>query len=60
VEKRPEWSNIIQPGLDKLEEYKSKLNDAHILAMGGIYFIFKIDFTYYIAIDPGNKLNFFL
>ena len=48
VEERPEWSDIIQPGLDKLEDYKSKLNDAHIIAMGEIYFIyfiFKIDVT---------------
>jgi hypothetical protein len=48
VEENPEWSNIIQPGLDKLEEYKGRLNDAHILAMGEIcfiLFIFSIDLT---------------
>ena len=39
AKENPEWSNIIQPGLDKLEDYKGKLNDAHILAMGEIYFI---------------------
>ena len=47
AEERPEWRDFIQPGLDKLEDYKSRLNDAHILAMGEfyfIYFIFKFDF----------------
>jgi hypothetical protein len=39
IEENPEWANIIQPGLDKLEEYVGRLNDAHILAMGEIYFI---------------------
>ena len=41
-QERPEWSDIIQPGIDKLEEYVDKLNDAHILAMGEIYFIYFI------------------
>ena len=40
VEENPEWSDIIQPGLDKLEDYKGKLNDAHILAMGESQFLF--------------------
>ena len=38
----PEWSDIIQPGIDKLEEYMDKLNDTHIVAMGEIYFIYII------------------
>ena len=38
----PEWSDIIQPGIDKLEEYTDKLNDTHIVAMGEIYFIYII------------------
>ncbi|KAF8809261.1 hypothetical protein BYT27DRAFT_7222516 [Phlegmacium glaucopus] len=33
VEDKPEWENIIQPGLFKLEDYVDRLNDAHILAM---------------------------
>jgi hypothetical protein len=42
AKERPDWSDIIQPGIDKLEEYMDRLNDAHILAMGEIYFIYFI------------------
>ena len=47
AEDRPEWTDIIQPGLDKLEEYMDKLNDAHVVAMGKIDFIlfFTIELT---------------
>lgn len=34
IEDNPGWEDIIQPGLDKLEEYREKLSDVHILAMG--------------------------
>ena len=30
----PEWEVMIQPGLDKLEDYQEQLTDVHILAMG--------------------------
>ena len=30
----PEWEDIIQPGLDKLEDYQERLTDVYILAMG--------------------------
>jgi hypothetical protein len=33
-EENPDWSNLIQPGLDKLEEYEERLTDVHIIAMG--------------------------
>jgi hypothetical protein len=49
VEENPEWEDIIQPGLDKLEEYMGRLNDAHILAMGEFYFIL-FYFRYFINI----------
>jgi len=53
AEDRPEWEDIIQPGIYKLEEYMDKLNDAHVLAMGKVYFIlsFTIGLTESIAID---------
>ena len=36
AEDRPEWQQIIQPGLEKLEEYRDRLSDVHIIAMGEI------------------------
>ena len=36
VKETPGWERTIQPGLDKLEEYMDRLNDAHVLAMGEI------------------------
>lgn len=36
LEDRPQWYNIVQPGLDKLEDYQEKLNQVHVLAMGEI------------------------
>jgi hypothetical protein len=39
LEDRPEWEDIIQPGLFKLEDYEGRLNDVHVLAMGGINLI---------------------
>jgi hypothetical protein len=50
VEENPEWSDIIQLGLDKLEEYKGRLNDAHILAMGEIHFILFIFSIFFLNI----------
>jgi hypothetical protein len=35
-EEKPQWSEIIQPGLDKLGEYQSLLTDTHIVAMGAL------------------------
>jgi len=32
----PEWENLIEPGLSKLEEYETRLTDVHIVAMGEI------------------------
>ena len=40
AEEMLEWRDIIQPGIDKLEEYEGKLSDAHILAMGELCFIY--------------------
>jgi hypothetical protein len=39
MEDKPEWENIIQPGLDKLEQYENRLTDMHTLAMGEILFL---------------------
>ena len=36
LEDKPEWMDIIQPGLDKLEDYQEKVTDAYDLAMGEI------------------------
>ena len=30
LEERPEWWEMIQPGLDKLEEYEERLTDVHM------------------------------
>ena len=38
----PGWDHIIQPGLNKLEDYMDKLNDVHVLAMGEIYLLYFI------------------
>ena len=35
-EDKPEWTNIIQPGLDKLEDYQERAIDTYDLAMGEI------------------------
>jgi hypothetical protein len=32
----PEWEELIQPGINKLQEYEERLPDVHILAMGEI------------------------
>ena len=40
AEQKPEWEDIIQPGLDKLEDYQDRLTDVHIIAMGDFLFIF--------------------
>ena len=42
LEERPEWWEMIQPGLDKLEEYEERLTDVHVIGMGEIKFIFLI------------------
>ena len=36
VQKHPEWQKYIQPGLDKLEDYKNAVEDtpAYVVAMG--------------------------
>jgi hypothetical protein len=36
VEDAPQWEDLIQPGLDKLEDYQDRVNDAYDLAMGEI------------------------
>jgi hypothetical protein len=58
------WRNIIQPGLDKLEDYQDQLADspAYVLAMGKILYPIMISIYYaniLIAIDPANKLSFY-
>lgn len=47
AEDRPEWDDIIQPGLQKLEDYQDRVNDAYDLAMSEIKFnkIFTIELT---------------
>jgi hypothetical protein len=57
-----EWECIIQPGLDKLEEYQACLVDtpAYVVAMGETSIFYWIaNLTLYIAIDPANKLSFY-
>ena len=41
MEDHPEWTNLIQPGLDKLEDYQERLVDtpAYGVAMGKIIHI---------------------
>ena len=41
MEDHPEWTNLIQPGLDKLEDYQERLVDtpAYVVAMGKIIHI---------------------
>ena len=34
----PAWENIIEPGLDKLEDYQERVTDVYDLAMGEIKF----------------------
>ena len=61
AEERPEWEEIIQPGLDKLEDYQDRLTDVHIIAMGECLLIFYIPVCssqLQLGIDPGNKLSF--
>jgi hypothetical protein len=36
IEDKPEWIDIIQPGLDKLEDYLERATDTYDLAMGEI------------------------
>ena len=57
-----EWERIIQPGLDKIEEYQARLVDtpAYVLAMGETSIFQWIAYLIlYIAIDPKNKLSFY-
>jgi hypothetical protein len=57
-----EWERIIQPGLDKIEEYQARLVDtpAYVLAMGETsIFQWIANLILYIAIDPKNKLSFY-
>lgn len=57
-----EWQGIIQPGLDKIEEYQARLVDtpAYVLAMGETsIFQWIANLILYIAIDPKNKLSFY-
>ena len=41
MEDHPEWTDLIQPGLDKLEDYQERLVDtrAYLVAMGKIIHI---------------------
>ena len=39
LESHPEWSDTIQPGLDKLGHYENRLTDTHLVAMGKFYLI---------------------
>jgi len=57
-----EWECIVQPGLDKIEEYQAHLVDtpAYVLAMGNTsIFQWISNLILYIAIDPKNKLSFY-
>jgi len=57
-----EWEPIIQPGLDKLEEYQAHLVDtlAYVVAIGETSIFYWIaNSILYIAIDPENKLSFY-
>ena len=57
-----EWEPIIQPGLDKLEEYQARLvhTPAYVVAMGETsIFQWIANLILYIAIDPANKLSFY-
>jgi hypothetical protein len=40
VEANPEWTEIIQPGLDNLGNYEDRLTDIHLVAMGKFYLIY--------------------
>ena len=40
VEDNPEWTDAIQPGLDKLGDYENRLTDIHVVAMGKFYLIY--------------------
>ena len=40
VEENPDWTTIIQPGLDKLGKYENDLNEIHLVAMGKLYLIY--------------------
>ena len=42
AEDKPEWKDIIQLGLDKLEDYQEQLTDVHIIAMNKFLFIFHL------------------
>lgn len=58
-----DWETIIQPGLDKLEEYQRTIpqTPAYHLAMGKIVLLFVIlhYFDILTAIDPTNKLMYY-
>ena len=45
IEDHPEWTDIIQPGLDKLEDYQERATETYDLAMG------KIKSTSFVAIE---------
>ena len=36
IEDKPEWTDIIHPGIDKLEDYQEKATDTYDLAMGEV------------------------
>ena len=38
VVNNPAWTDIIEPGLDKLEDYQERVTDVYDLAMGEIKF----------------------
>jgi hypothetical protein len=40
VEENPNWSETIQPGLDKLGDYENRLTDTHLVGMGNFYSIY--------------------
>lgn len=59
---RPDWEVLIQPGLDKLQDYQKQLpqTPAYVVAMGEIIHICIFTVSNLLAgIDPGNKLSFY-
>jgi hypothetical protein len=47
MEEHPGWSEIIQPGLDKLEDYENRLTNTHIVALGKFIFYSYINILFY-------------
>jgi hypothetical protein len=63
INDNPDWEELIQPGLDKLGDYKYDLDDvpAYYLALGNIFFWchnvnFHLIFAL-LALDPRVKLT---